>query len=47
MKKLLEIFCGTKSMSKIFEENGWETYTVDIDSKYNPTECIDILDFDS
>ncbi len=45
-KKLLEIFCGTKSISKIFEKNGWETYTVDIESKYNPTECINILDFD-
>ena len=45
-KKLLEIFCGTKSISKVFENNGWETYTVDIDSKYNPTECINILDFD-
>jgi len=45
-KKLLEIFCGTKSISKVFEKNGWETYTVDIESKYNPTECINILDFD-
>jgi len=45
-KKILEIFCGTKSISKIFEKNGWETYTVDIESKYNPTECINILDFD-
>jgi len=45
-KKLLEIFCGTKSISKIFEKNGWETYTVDIESKYNPTECINMLDFD-
>lgn len=45
-KKLLEIFCGTKSISKVFEKNGWETYTVDIEPKYNPTECINILDFD-
>jgi len=44
--KLLEIFCGTKSISKIFEKNGWKTYTIDVNQKYNPTECIDILDFD-
>jgi site-specific DNA-cytosine methylase len=43
--KLLEIFCGTKSISKIFEKNGWESYTVDIEKKYNPTECVNILDF--
>ncbi len=46
MKKLLEIFCGTKSISNVFEKNGWQTYTVDIDAKYKPTECINILDFD-
>lgn len=45
-KNLLEIFCGTKSVSKVFEKNGWNCYTVDLEPKYNPTECINILDFD-
>jgi len=44
--RILEIFCGNKSMSKIFEENDYETYTIDIDKRFNPTECIDVLDFD-
>ncbi len=45
MKRLLEIFSGTKSMSNVFEKHGWHTYTVDIDCKYEPTECVNILDF--
>ena len=45
-KNLLEIFCGTKSVSKVFEKNGWNCYTVDLEPRYNPTECINILDFD-
>ncbi len=45
-KNLLEIFCGTKSVSKVFEKNGWHCYTVDLEPRYNPTECINILDFD-
>lgn len=43
--RILEIFCGTKSISKIFEKNGWEVYTIDIEKKFNPTECIDILEW--
>jgi site-specific DNA-cytosine methylase len=29
--KMLDLFCGTKSMSKAFEAAGWEVYTVDWD----------------
>ena len=29
MPKMLDLFCGTKSMAKAFERAGWETYTVD------------------
>jgi site-specific DNA-cytosine methylase len=29
--KMLDLFCGTKSMSKAFDAAGWETYTVDWD----------------
>ena len=42
MPKLLELFCGTKSISKAFAAAGWETYTVDWESKFNPTLCADI-----
>lgn len=40
--KLLELFCGTKSISKAFEAAGWETYTVDWNKEFNPTLCADV-----
>ncbi len=46
VKRLLEIFCGTKSLSKVFEKNDWEVYTIDIEKKYNPSECVNVLDWD-
>ena len=42
MPKLLELFCGTKSISNAFAAAGWETYTVDWDKSFNPTLCADI-----
>jgi len=41
--KILELFCGTKSISKVFEERGHETFTVDIDEKFKPDLCKDIM----
>lgn len=43
--RLLEVFCGTKSMSNVFQKSGWETHTIDIDNRFNPSECINVLDF--
>lgn len=40
--KVLELFCGTKSMSNAFERHGHETYTVDWNPEFNPTLCADI-----
>ena len=42
MPKMLDLFCGTKSMAKAFERAGWETYTVDWDSTFEPTLCCDV-----
>ena len=42
MPKMLDLFCGTKSMAKAFERAGWETYTVDWESKFEPTMCCDV-----
>jgi site-specific DNA-cytosine methylase len=44
--KILEIFCGTKSFSKVAEQLGHEVVTIDIDPRFNPTICCDILFFD-
>lgn len=43
--RILEVFCGNKSMSNIFEKFGYEAYTIDIEERFNPSECIDVLDF--
>lgn len=43
--KILELFSGTASFSKIAKEMGHEVFTVDNDSQHNPDLCIDILDF--
>ena len=44
MPLLLECFCGTKSVSKVFKD--WEVISVDIQPKYNPTICCDILQWE-
>ena len=44
--KILELFCGTKSISKAFKERGHQTFTVDFDKQFNPDLSRDILDFE-
>lgn len=46
MKRSLELFCGTKSFSKVAEKYNYKTYTLDIDESSNPTFLLDILDWD-
>ena len=43
--RLLELFSGTQSVSKMARELGWETLSVDIDPRHSPELCMDILDF--
>ena len=45
MPKLLELFCGTKSVSKVARTKGWTVVSVDIDSRFEPDICSDILTF--
>ena len=42
----LDLFCGTKSFSKEAEKKGYNTITVDILEKFNPTHLTDILEWD-
>jgi site-specific DNA-cytosine methylase len=44
--KVLELFSGTESFSKVCRERGHDTFTIDIDKKFKPDLCINILDFD-
>lgn len=44
--RLLELFSGTASISNVFKEKGYETYTIDSDFGFNPDLCIDILAFE-
>ncbi len=46
MPILLELFSGTKSVSKVARELGWETVSLDIDPRFSPDLCMDIMDFD-
>ena len=46
MPRLLELFSGTKSVSKVARELGWQTLSLDWDSTHNPDLLLDILDFD-
>ena len=44
MLRLLELFCGTKSISNVFERCGWTCTTLDFDPKMEPTIRCNILD---
>ncbi len=41
--RVLELYKGTGSVGKVFEEMGAEVISVDIEAKYNPTHCEDIM----
>ena len=42
--RLLELYSGTGSIGRVFRENGWEVTSVDIDPKFEPTICCNVLD---
>ena len=44
--KVLELFSGTASFSKVATARGHECRTLDFEEKFNPTYCMDIMDFD-
>lgn len=41
--KTVELFCGTKSFSKFAQSKGHDTFTVDIEEKFNPDKILDLL----
>ena len=40
--KVLDLFCGTKSIANAFEKAGHEVFTVDWNKDFEPTLCADI-----
>ena len=44
--RLLELFSGTKSVSKAAKKLGWETTSLDMDGRHGPDLLMDIMDFD-
>lgn len=44
--RVLELYCGTKSMSKAFEARGHQCFTIDLDPSFEPSLAIDILTLD-
>ena len=45
--KVLELFSGMESFSKVARERGHEVFTVDIDKRFNPSLCKDIMEVTS
>ena len=44
--RLLKLFCGTKSIGRVFQEYGFEVVSLDKDAKFEPTICEDVLEWD-
>jgi len=44
--RILELYSGTKAISKSFASHDWETLTIDNNPNLKPDICIDMLDFD-
>ena len=44
--RVLEVFKGTGSVGKVFEEAGWEVISVDIEPRFEPTHLTDVLQWD-
>ena len=43
--RLLELFSGTQSVSRVARRLGWDCVTLDIDPTYSPDLCMSVLDF--
>ena len=43
MPVLLELFCGAKSIGKVFDQHGWDVVSVDFNERFEPTICKNVL----
>jgi site-specific DNA-cytosine methylase len=44
--RVLDLFSGTGSVGRVFQEEGFEVVSVDINPKFKPTVIADILEWD-
>ena len=44
--RVLDIFCGLKSVTRVLEAEGYTVDTLDIEAKFEPTFGRCVLDFD-
>lgn len=44
--KLLELYCGSKSISKVAESMGIQTFTSDVNKRFKPDYLVSIFNFD-
>ena len=44
--RVLDLFSGTGSVGKVFKQHGWEVISVDNHKRWNPTHCVDVLNWD-
>jgi hypothetical protein len=44
--KALDLFSGTGSVGKVLRDHGYDVISVDVDSKWDPTLCVDISTWD-
>lgn len=46
VKRVLELFCGTKSVGNVFEQDGYEVVSLDYRAEFNATHTENILTWD-
>jgi len=44
MNSVLDLWCGTKSATEAFEDQGWSCVSVDREGRYQPSICADIME---
>ncbi len=47
MPHLLELFSGTGSIGRAFRELGWDVTSVDLDPRFSPVICCDVMELDA
>ena len=46
VKRLLELFCGTKSVGNVFKQDGYDVVSLDYNAEFDATHTADILTWD-